>query len=133
MKKNTVQLGKQSIFTLIELLVVIAIIAILAAMLLPALQGAKEKSVSTSCSARMKQFTLIQISYASEYKDYFPYYPTYTWMARRAYDVFAKYGITKHVTGFSAEGTKQGAVNAPLLFCPKTHKNPWSSTSTGIT
>ena len=133
MKKNIIQLGKQSIFTLIELLVVIAIIAILAAMLLPALQGAKQKSVAISCSARMKQFALIQIAYASEYKDYFPYYPTYTWVALKNYDVFAKYGITKHVTGFGAADTKKGPQKAPLLFCPKIYKNPWSNISTGIT
>jgi len=133
MKRNSVQLREQNIFTLIELLVVIAIIAILAGMLLPALQEAKQKSVATSCSARMKQNALIQIAYASEYKDFFPYYPTYTWLALKDYDVFAKYGITKHVTGFSAAGTKNGAQKAPLLFCPKTYKNPWSSTSTGVT
>ena len=57
-------------FTLIELLIVIAIIAILAAMLLPALNSAREKARSISCTGNIRSIMQKAIFYTNDNDDY---------------------------------------------------------------
>ncbi|MGD9633631.1 MAG: DUF1559 domain-containing protein [Pirellulales bacterium] len=133
--KNWFCTKQQLGFTLVELLVVIAIIGILVALLLPAIQAAREAARRSTCQNNLRQIALGTLNYESTFKvlpkgthnqvgkgrNGFVWYDDYTWatyILPYLEEGAAYNGFNFDLTFLGTHHEKARAFNVPLLECP---------------
>lgn len=115
-------------FTLIELLVVVAILSILAALLLPALEGAKWKGRAIRCVSNVRQLMIPLILYTQDYDGYLPVANPMN-ISGNGWDYggwipqLAKYASAPTNT----PGTSFNVSPSSVFYCPVKTKGTWAT------
>ncbi|WP_442481838.1 DUF1559 family PulG-like putative transporter [Aeoliella sp. SH292] len=103
---------RRSAFTLVELLVVIAIIGILVALLLPAVQAAREAARRTECKNHLKQLALGVLNHESAHKKLPP--SAVIDLASTSADNNGSWGVHGRILPYIEEASLQNLVNLEL-------------------
>ena len=127
MKENTAVKMQNRYFSLIELLVVIAIIAILVAMLMPALNKAKDTAKGAQCISNLKQNAIMFASYMNDHNE---------WLVKAHYPSQSKpWGRVMLELGYWGRGTTYNEMMAQksslFLRCPLHDKDGGIAASQG--
>jgi prepilin-type N-terminal cleavage/methylation domain-containing protein/prepilin-type processing-associated H-X9-DG protein len=113
-------------FTLVELLVVIGIISVLIAMLLPALNKAREQAKKIQCMSNMRQIGQALAMYTNQFNGVIPYYnigSSFPLQERLWYDLLMKSGCLSGTPSRTSAST----LISQVLFCPDQTRNQLSA------
>jgi prepilin-type processing-associated H-X9-DG protein len=105
-------------FTLVELLIVIGIIAVLVALLLPALQRARQAAQTLACAANMRQQGYALAAYANSNKGYLPYQGDFTTIWAAAGVAWPALRLEQMISNQLGRTAGQNAPLSKVMLCP---------------
>ncbi len=113
--------ASRSGFTLVELLVVIGVIAVLIAILLPALNKARDQARTLMCLSNLRQIVVGMTMYAGENKDFLPWGDN----APAGIQSWPK-AVAKYVGG-TLDAAGNVVVMPPVYKCPAAYFDEWGT------